>query len=152
MSKKVIDVLNAARGRELLAISQYMVQHYELEDADFGKLAGTMKQIAIDEMKHAESLAERILFLNGTPTTKAAGEAKKGLKFEEMLKADIKLEEDAVKEYNMSAKICAEESDNISKDLFESLLGVEEGHLDEFQNILDHIEKLGPAYIATLTG
>jgi len=69
MSQKVIDLLNAARARELTAISQYMIQHYELEDTDFGKLAKRMKEIAIQEMKHAEALAERILFLNWPRTS-----------------------------------------------------------------------------------
>ena len=62
MSKTVIDMLNDGRQRELLAISQYMVQHYELDDTDYGKLAARLKDIAIVEMKHAEALAERILF------------------------------------------------------------------------------------------
>ena len=70
MSKKVIDLLNAGRARELTAISQYLIQHYELEDKDFGKLGKKMKEIGIQEMKHAEALAERILFLKGTPTLK----------------------------------------------------------------------------------
>ena len=65
MSKKVIGLLNEARSRELTAISQYMAQHYELEDSDFGKLASKFKEVAITEMKHAEKLAERILFLKG---------------------------------------------------------------------------------------
>ena len=70
MSQKVIDLLNAARARELTAITQYMAQHYELEDGDFGRLASRIKEIAIQEMKHAEDLAERILFLKGEPTSK----------------------------------------------------------------------------------
>lgn len=69
MSDKVIELLNAARSSELTAIAQYMAQHYELEDQDFGKLASKFKEIAITEMKHAEKLAERILFLKGTPTS-----------------------------------------------------------------------------------
>ena len=96
MNKKVIDLLNQARSRELLSISQYMVHHYELEDKDFGKLASKMKEIAIVEMKHAEKLADRILFLNGEPGTKPAGEAIKGQEIPDMLKTDISLESDAV--------------------------------------------------------
>jgi len=69
MSQKVIDLLNKARSREIAAITQYMAQHYELEDSDFGKLASKFKEIAIAEMKHAEKLAERILFLKGEPTS-----------------------------------------------------------------------------------
>ncbi|MDO8955455.1 MAG: ferritin-like domain-containing protein [Deltaproteobacteria bacterium] len=104
MSQKVIDLLNAARSRELAAISQYMIQHYELEDSDFGKLAKKMKEIAIQEMKHAEALAERILFLKGTPMTKPDAEAKKGLEIEAMLTTDIALESQAIKMYNEAGK------------------------------------------------
>lgn len=152
MNKKVIAALNEARSRELEAIIQYMAQHYELEDADYGKLAGRMKQIGIQEMKHAEDLAERILFLEGVPTTKPSGEIKKGEDILGMLKTDVALEDGAIKMYNESAKLCSDEGDHISKALFERLLGEEEAHLDEFKNILNHVQKLGDAYIATLTG
>jgi len=152
MSQKVIDLLNAARARELTAISQYMIQHYELEDSDFGKLASRLKEIGIEEMKHAEDLAERILFLNGEPTTKPDAVAKKGQEIAKMLETDIALETQAVKMYNEAALTCAQERDQISKQLFEKLLGEEEEHLDSFQNLKDHVDKLGVAYLATLTG
>jgi bacterioferritin len=152
MNKKVVQLLNDARARELQAISQYMVHHYELEDADFGKLGDKMKEIAIQEMKHAEELGERVLFLGGTVSTKPSGEAKKGQSIPDVLKTDIELEDGAVKMYNDSAKVCATEGDNVSKQLFEKLLGEEEAHLDTFQNILDHVQKLGDSYLATLTG
>lgn len=152
MSQKVIDLLNAARARELTAISQYMIQHYELGDSDFGKLASRLKEIAIEEMKHAEDLAERILFLNGEPTTKPDAVAKKGQEIAKMLETDVALETQAVKLYNEAALTCAQERDQISKQLFEKLLGEEEEHLDTFQNLRDHVDKLGAAYLATLTG
>ncbi len=152
MSKKVLDLLNEARSRELTAITQYMAQHYELEDQDYGKLAKKLKEIAIQEMKHAEALAERILFLNGEPTTKPDAATKKGQDFAGMLATDIGLETQAVKLYNEAALVCAQEKDQISKQLFEKLLGEEEDHLNDFENIKDHVEKLGPAYIATLAG
>ncbi len=150
-SKKVIDLLNQARSRELTAILQYMAQHYELEDNDFGKLAKKLKEIAIAEMKHAEALAERILFLNGVPTSQPDGKAKKGEEIPAQLATDIKLEADAVEMYNAASVVCAEEKDQVSKELFEKLLADEEGHLDYFQNVQDHVEKLGAAYLATLT-
>lgn len=152
MSKKVLDLLNEARSRELTAITQYMAQHYELEDQDYGKLAKKLKEIAIQEMKHAEALAERILFLNGEPTTKPDSTAKKGQDIPGMLTTDIGLETQAIKMYNEASLVCAQEKDQISKQLFEKLLGEEEGHLNDFENIKDHVEKLGPAYIATLAG
>jgi bacterioferritin len=150
MSKKVIDLLNAARSRELTAIIQYMAQHYELEDKDFGKLAKKMKEIAIQEMKHAEALAERILFLKGVPTTKPDSEIQKGQDIEAMLATNIKLESSAVKMYNEASLVCAAEKDQISKQLFEKLLGEEEDHLNFFENTEDHVEKLGAAYMVTL--
>ena len=152
MSKKVIDVLNEARSRELGAITQYMAQHYELEDQDFGKLAKKLKEIGIQEMKHAEALAERILFLKGEPTSKPDGLAKKGQSMADMLKTDMALEAAAIKMYNEAALLCAAEKDQISKQLFEKLLGEEEGHFNDFENIKSHLEKLGNAYLATLAG
>lgn len=152
MSKKVIDLLNAARSRELTAISQYMEQHYELEDQDFGKLGSKLKEIAIQEMKHAEKLAERILFLHGEPTSKPDGLAKKGQKIQDMLAVDIVLETQAIKMYNDASVVCAAEKDQISKEIFEELLKDEEEHLNYFENEKDHVEKLGAAYLATLAG
>ena len=152
MSKKVIDLLNAARSRELTAISQYMIQQYELEDQDFGKLAKKLKEIGIQEMKHAEALAERILFLEGEPTSKPDAIPKKGQSIAEILKTDMALESAAIKMYNEAAVVCAQEKDQISKQLFEKLLGEEEGHFNDFENIKDHLEKMGNAYLATLAG
>jgi len=152
MSKKVIDLLNGARSRELTAISQYMAQHYELEDKDFGKLASKFKEIAIAEMKHAEKLAERVLFLKGEPTSKPDGVAKKGQEITEMLKTNMALEAQAIKMYNDASVICAAEKDQISKEVFEELLKDEEEHLNFFENEKDHVDKLGAAYLATLAG
>jgi bacterioferritin len=150
MSQKVIDLLNEARARELAAISQYMIHHYELEDAQFGKLATKMKEIAIQEMKHAEALAERILFLKGEPTSKPDATAKKGQEISDMLATDIALESQAVKMYNDASVACANERDQISKQLFEKLLSEEEEHLNIFENIKRHLDKMGNAYLATM--
>jgi bacterioferritin len=152
MNQKVIELLNQARAAELGAISQYMIHHYELEDKDFGKLAIRLKEIAIVEMKHAEKLAERILFLKGEPTSKPDILPKKGQSIPELLATDFSLEEKAVAMYNDAASICASEKDQKSKDLFEELVADEEGHLNIFENIKDHVDKMGAAYLATLTG
>ena len=152
MSQKVIDLLNKARSRELTAIAQYMSQHYELEDTDFGKLASKFKEIAIAEMKHAEKLAERILFLKGEPTSKPDGVAKKGQKIPEMFNTNMALEATAMKMYNEASLVCAAEKDQISKELFEDLLKDEEDHFNYFENTKDHVDKLGAAYLATLAG
>jgi bacterioferritin len=129
-----------------------MAQHYELEDQDFGKLAKKLKEIGIQEMKHAEALAERILFLKGEPTSKPDGIAKKGQSIADMLKTDMALESAAIKMYNEAAVICAQEKDQISKQLFEKLLGEEEGHFNDFDNVKGHLDMMGDAYLATLAG
>ncbi|MBL7139274.1 MAG: bacterioferritin [Planctomycetes bacterium] len=150
--KKVIELLNQGRAAELTAIMQYMAQHYELDDADYGKLAKIMKTIGIQEMNHAEQLAERILYLGGTPTSEPDGKVTKGQDIAAMLKRDIGLETGAVEMYNASAMGCAKAGDHTSKQLFQDLLQDEEEHLGQFQNIQDHVAKLGDAYLATLVG
>lgn len=152
MNKTVIDLLNQARARELTAIMQYMIHHYELADQDYGKLATRMKEIAIEEMKHAERLAERILFLGGTPVTKLDGEIAKGQDIPDIYKTGEALEQGAVTMYNAASAKCAQELDQISKELFEELLAEEEVHLDYFQNVTDHLQKMGNAYLANQTG
>jgi bacterioferritin len=152
MNRKVIDLLNKARASELGAINQYMIHHYELEDRDFGKLGSKIKEIAIVEMKHAEKLAERILFLKGEPTSKPDAIPKKGQEIPQMLATDMTLEAQAVRMYNEAAVVCASERDQKSKDLFEELLDDEESHLHFFERAKNHVEKLGEAYLATLTG
>jgi bacterioferritin len=152
MSKRVIELLNQARAHELGVISQYMIHHYELEDKDYGKLASTLKGIAITEMKHAEKLADRILFLNGEPLSRPAGEAVKGQEITDMLKTDIALESDVIAFYNEAAVLCAAEKDQVSKDLFEDLLKDEEEHLDTFENTRNLIGTLGAPYLVSLTG
>jgi bacterioferritin len=148
--KSVIDLLNEARSRELTAILQYMAQHYELEDQGMGKLGDKMKKVAIEEMKHAETLAERILFIGGVPGSKPDAVAKKGESIPQMLDTDIALEEAAVTMYNSAANACSEAGDQISKQIFEKLLAEEEDHLDLFQTVRDHVDKMGAAYLATL--
>jgi len=150
MNKKVIDLLNAARAREIAAIQQYLAQHYELEDKGYGKLAKKIKEIAIVEMKHAEKLAERILFLNGVPEFKPDSMPKKGEDIPKLLVTDIGIEAKAVDMYNDAAAVCAAEKDQGSKDLFEELIADEEDHVDFFENSKDMVDKLGAPYIATL--
>ena len=151
MNQKVIDLLNAARAAELTGILQYMAHHYELEDADFHKLADEVKRIAIEEMKHAEKLAERILFLGGTPIYEPDGSVMKGQSIPDLLTRDCQLEDMAIRMYNESAIECAAERDQVSKDMFEDLLIQEEDHLHHFENIREHVKQMGDAYLATLT-
>jgi len=150
--KKVVDLLNQGRARELSAILQYMAQHYELENQDFGKLAKLVKQTAIAEMKHAEAFGERILFLGGVPTSKPDAEVKKGETISAMCATGMALEAQATKMYNAAAVACAEAGDHVTKSLFEKILAEEEDHFETFRQIKDHVDQLGATYLATLTG
>ncbi len=150
--KKVIALLNEARAAEVTAIMQYMTHHYELEDRDYGKLAKVMKDIAIQEMKHAEALAERVLFLGGEIVSMPDGKILKGQSIEQMLATDKALESGAMEMYNDHARRCVELGDHVSKDVFEKLLAEEEDHWDEFDTIEDHVQNLGASYLATQTG
>lgn len=151
-NEQVIDMLNRARASELTAIMTYMEQHYELEDQDLGVLADIIKKTAIVEMQHAEKLAERILFLEGTPVSNPDREIRKSQDLAGMLATDMELEMTAIKMYNDFARQCGDLGDHVSKVLLEELLAQEEGHMDEFENIESHIKQLGDNYIATLTG
>jgi len=152
MIQTVIDLLTEARLRELEAIDQYMIHHDELENKDLGKLASQIKEIAVAKVKHAERLAERILFLKGEPISETDATSRKGQEVPEMLATDMVLERRAVRMYNEAAAIFASEKDQKSKDLFEELLRDEEDHLHFFENIKAHVDKLRTAYIATLRG
>ena len=150
--QKSIDLLNAAVGDELPAIHQYMYFHFHLDDQGFGPLAMLFKRTAIEEMGHVELLAERILFLNGVPTTKPDTKVEKTDEIEKMLEVSEALEQQAVDMYNAAAITCSAEGDQVSKKLFEELLAEEEEHLDFFQNTQAHIQKMGKAYLVTLVG
>jgi len=152
MSKKVIDALNAARSREISAILQYMAQHYEMEDQGYGKLADVLKKTGIQEMKHAEAFAIRIIFLGGEPTSKPDTLPKKGQDILAIAETDMALEEQAMKMYNDAIKVCTQEGDNVTRELFERILREEDDHFNLFENIRDHVKSMGAAYIATLVG
>ncbi len=150
--KNVIEVLNKARGMELHAIHQYMHQHYNLDDMDYGELAANMKLIAIDEMRHAEMFAERIKELGGDPTTEKADEVVKNQEFNSVYPYDSNLEDDTVAAYNEYLLVCRENGDNLSVKLFETIIDEEQQHFNYFDNVAGHIDKLGPAYLARIAG
>ncbi len=150
--KKVIEVLNKARGMELQAITQYMNQHYNLDDMDYGDMAAKVKLIAIDEMRHAEMFAERIKELSGEPTTEPAGKAEKGQKIQSVFSFDAKLEDNAITVYNQFLLVCRENGDSTSLKMFEEIIDEEQVHFNYFDNVNDHIEKLGDTYLAQIAG
>ena len=150
--KVVIDVLNQARAMELHAISQYMNQHYNLDDMDYGELATKIKLIAIDEMRHAEMFAERIKELGGEPTSELAAKVTKGQEVNGIFPFDTKLEDDTIDAYNGYLHICRENGDSTTMKIFETVIDEEQVHMNYFDNIGAHIEKLGDSYLARIAG
>lgn len=150
--EKVIAVLNQARAMELQAISQYMNQHYNLDDMDYGDMAAKVKLIAIDEMRHAEMFAERIKELGGEPTTDLADKVIRGQQIQAIFAFDTKLEDDTVDIYNQFLLTCRENGDSTSVKIFEVVIDEEQIHLNYFANVNNHIEKLGESFLAQIAG
>ena len=150
--QEVIKVLNKARALELQAIHQYMNQHYNLDDMDYGELAAKVKLIAIDEMRHAESFAERIKELGGEPTTESAGEVERGQEVETIFPFDVEEEDKAIEAYNGFLEVCRENGDSTTQKIFETVIDDEQIHLNYFDSVADHIEKLGQSYLARIAG
>ena len=150
--KKVIEVLNKAKSMELQAIHQYMHQHYHLDDKDYGELAANVKLIAIDEMRHAEALAERITELGGEPTTELAGPVVKGQSVEEIFPFNTGQEDDAMEVYSNFLNVCRENGDSITAKLFEMIIEHEQEHHNYFDSIDDHIKTLGATYLSRIAG
>lgn len=149
---KVIEVLNKARAMELFAIHQYMNQHYNLDDMDYGELAANMKLIAIDEMRHAENFAERIKELGGEPTTQKEGKIVTGQEVTVIYEADANQEEATIEAYSNFLAVCKEAGDIVSARLFERIIDEEQAHLTYYDNIDGHIKKLGDTYLAKIAG
>lgn len=132
----LIDTLNHLRAKELAAIVQYMRHHYVLTGADGSALAGEFKEIAIVEMRHAESLGERIDFLGGDPTIKPAEIAGGGKSLEEAARLDVAAEEEAVGLYKEAIKEADTAGDVATRRVLEGILVDEEDHLNEFRTML----------------
>jgi bacterioferritin len=139
---KVIEQLNEALREELTAISQYFVHAEMCEDWHYERLAKYIKKQSIDEMRHAEKLMERILFLDGTPNMQPLA-LNIGADVKAMVEADLKLELAAVALYNEAIRISVENKDNGSRDLFVNLLKDEEDHVDWLEAQVHQIEELG---------
>ncbi|MCM0756204.1 bacterioferritin [Desulfovibrio aminophilus] len=149
---KVIEVLNKARAMELNAISQYMIQHYNLDDMDYGELAANMKRIAIDEMRHAEQFAERIKELGGEPVAQNPAKVVKGQDVRKIYPFDSGLEDETIADYNAFLEVCRTNGDNISVKLFEAIIDEEQAHYNYFDNTAGHIKNLGDVYLSKIAG
>ena len=137
---------------ELHAIGQYMNQHYNLDDLDFGDMAAKVKLIAIDEMRHAEMFAERIKELGGEPTAEPAAKAQRGQEVKAVFSFDANLEDNTIDTYNQFLQVCRENGDSTSVKIFEAIIDEEQVHYNYFDNVDSHIEKLGETYLAQIAG
>lgn len=142
-NETIIARLNQALHSELTAVHQYMLDAEMCENWGYSRLAPLFKKQAIDEMKHAEKLIERILFLDGTPEMGGTFHIQPGASVKAQLELQLKLELEAVREYNESAKIAAELGDHRTKELFDSLLEDEEEHADFLETQLGLIQQTG---------
>ena len=141
--QKVIDYLNDALKNELTAINQYFLHYKLLQNWGIRKLAKFEYEESIDEMKHADWLAERILFLDGLPNFQLLGRLKIGETVEEILKADLALEHEAIPLLKEGIAHCESVQDYVSRDLLSQILKSEEHHVDVLEEQFDMIERMG---------
>ena len=141
--EKVIDFLNEALKNELTAINQYWLHYRMLDNWGVAKLAHFEREESIDEMKHADRLAERILFLDGLPNFQSLGSLRIGENVEEILKADLALEEEAIPLLKDAIAHSESVRDYVSRDLFADILESEEHHVDELEKQFEMIERMG---------
>jgi len=145
---QVIDHLNEALRNELTAVNQYWLHYRMLDNMGVHKLAQFERHESIDEMKHADRLAERILFLDGLPNFQSLGGLRIGENVEEILRADLALELEALDQLRGAIAHCENVRDFVSRDLFAEILANEESHVDTLEQQFEMIGRMGlPNYI-----
>jgi bacterioferritin len=142
-NEKILATLNDLLADELTAINQYMVHSEMCDDWGYGKLHEVVEKRAIVEMKHAEKLIGRILFLEGIPVVSVLKKIHIGADVEKQFKNDCKAELDAIKAYNDAIKQASELGDNGTRDFLQSILNDEEDHLDWLETQLEQIKQIG---------
>ena len=140
---KVIDFLNEALKNELTAVNQYWLHYRMLDHWGVKRLAEFERHESIDEMKHADRLAERILFLDGLPNFQLLGRLRIGENVEELLRADLALELEAVGYLRDAIEYCESVRDYVSRDLFRRILDSEEEHVDTLERQFEMIARMG---------
>ena len=141
--KKVLNLLNEALKNELTATNQYWLHYRLLDNWGVHKLAEFERAESIDEMKHADRLAERILFLDGLPNFQALGRRHIGENVEEILKGDMELELEALNQLKGAIAHCESVRDFGSRDLFSDILDNEEEHVDTLEQQFEMIARMG---------
>ena len=139
----VIEHLNRVLKNELTAINQYFLHSRMLKDWGLNKLGDYEFGESVDEMKHADALIERTLFLEGLPKMQNLGKLRIGENVPEMLQADLDLELDALPDLKAAIAYCENHKDYVSRDLFDQILKSEEEHVDFLETQLQLIEKMG---------
>ena len=142
-NSKVLAVLNDLLADELTAINQYVVHGEMAENWGYGKLKKLVGGRAITEMKHAEKLIERILFLEGTPIVSNLNKIRIGADILKQFANDLDAEMTAVKNYNAAIKVAMDAGDNATKEILEAILKDEDGHVNQIEEKLDQIEQMG---------
>ncbi|MGQ9592229.1 MAG: bacterioferritin [Planctomycetota bacterium] len=142
-NEKVIQTLNALLADELTAINQYMVHSEMCANWGYERLHKAVEARAITEMKHAEKLIGRILFLEGLPVVSKLNPMHIGADVQAQFQNDLGAELDAVKAYNEGIRLCVEMADNGTRDFLTSILNDEEGHVDWIETQLEQIRQLG---------
>ena len=142
---RVIELLNSALKAELTAINQYWLHYRMLDHWGVERLAAYERHESIDEMKHADRFAERILFLDGLPNFQLLGRLRIGETVEEILRADLEAELEAGALYREAVAVCEEVRDFVSRDLFAEVLRDEEAHVDFLETQFEMIERMGIA-------
>ena len=142
-NEKIIEHLNARLAEELTAINQYMVHSEMCDNWGYQRLHKMIEKRAIDEMKHAEKLIARILFLDGRPIVSNLNKVHIGAEVAKMHDNDRIAEEGAIQGYNDSIRLAVEVGDNGTRELLEAILKDEEGHIDNLEAQLDQISQMG---------
>jgi bacterioferritin len=142
-NEKIIERLNALLADELTAINQYIVHSEMCANWGYERLHKAIEKRAIDEMKHAEKLVARILFLEGQPIVSSLNKINIGSQVEGQHTNDWTGEDQAIKAYNEGVRLATEIGDNGTRELFESILVEEEGHIDWIEAQLDQIKQMG---------
>ncbi|QJQ94522.1 MULTISPECIES: bacterioferritin [Halomonadaceae] len=140
---KVISYLNIALGNELVAINQYFLHAKMYKDWGLKALAKWEYEESIDEMKHADKLIERILFLEGVPNLQDLGKLHIGENVREMLEADLRIEHEGRNDYIEAITYCEQVKDYVTRDMFRDILADEEEHIDHIETELGLIDKVG---------